>query len=626
MGVTTMDDINGVTDDPRDTEIFIAGMSYWTSHADLDTFNSDTLINSLVSMTPNHEPHLWSPNLAPCFDHFKRHVCTCNIPDCTVSIHIATDIGAYIEHSRNAKAYFNHTPEGATARIMVRQAESVFNLSQLMFALYHGQSRASTFRDLNAPDHRIVTDQPQDRKLIHAGFDKIKGEQSIHHESRRALHELCCEIFESGGLEVIFSMFEFDHMKIIKQKCLDALTNILCVPVIEEFVLMRKSWFLTDIIRLINTGRIVNKTEVEKLRQDVVPSISVLDRLIVVILSNNLEHQYQKVMQEKCIEACLDSLENDLHKNFGNGRTSPNRPQESALLDEYKAHFVKFETIAMQAISLLFHDHRSAAWDVRLGKRVIRHCLRILTRWREKSTARAGQQQQVSSFRTSALLFTLTVIVKVSNFDDDKELFKYANKCLREDNLLLHLIMPLSTVQIDDDGCRFIAYSKKAFEMCGNQANWPRQAESILNSLTWLYQRHYRHHQAPAPYTDLVPGSIDNPLRELSERVYRRCSSKHCHVIESKHRRFDQECVKCRVTIYCSERCQAMHYPAHQHLCTFLARWTLNQPMALVTSTTVGDSSCDVKRKRAPLLTLNHYPMKLRSANKRRSSQPTIQT
>ena len=26
-------------------------------------------------------------------------------------------------------------------------------------------------------------------------------------------------------------------MKIIKQKCLDALTNILCVPVIEEYVL-----------------------------------------------------------------------------------------------------------------------------------------------------------------------------------------------------------------------------------------------------------------------------------------------------------------------------------------------------------------------------------------------------
>ena len=33
-------------DDPRDKEIFIAGMSYWTSHPDLDTFNSDKLVTS----------------------------------------------------------------------------------------------------------------------------------------------------------------------------------------------------------------------------------------------------------------------------------------------------------------------------------------------------------------------------------------------------------------------------------------------------------------------------------------------------------------------------------------------------------------------------------------------------
>ena len=31
-------------DDPQDKEIFIAGMSYWTSHPDLDTFNSDKLV------------------------------------------------------------------------------------------------------------------------------------------------------------------------------------------------------------------------------------------------------------------------------------------------------------------------------------------------------------------------------------------------------------------------------------------------------------------------------------------------------------------------------------------------------------------------------------------------------
>ena len=54
------------------------------------------------------------------------------------------------------------------------------------------------------------------------------------------------DIFEAGGLEVIFTMFKNDHMQIIKQKCLDALTNILCVPIIEEFVLnVRKLIFLS---------------------------------------------------------------------------------------------------------------------------------------------------------------------------------------------------------------------------------------------------------------------------------------------------------------------------------------------------------------------------------------------
>ena len=35
------------------------------------------------------------------------------------------------------------------------QAEAVFNLSQLMFALYHGAPEASTFRDLNDPTLQV---------------------------------------------------------------------------------------------------------------------------------------------------------------------------------------------------------------------------------------------------------------------------------------------------------------------------------------------------------------------------------------------------------------------------------------------------------------------------------------
>ena len=46
-------------------------------------------------------------------------------------------------------------------------------------------------------------------------------------------------------------------MKIIKQKCLDALTNILCVPVIEEYVL--KVSFSNGIPPIIGTFCILGK-------------------------------------------------------------------------------------------------------------------------------------------------------------------------------------------------------------------------------------------------------------------------------------------------------------------------------------------------------------------------------
>ena len=160
-----MNEPHGGSDDPRNTEIFIAGLSYWTSHRDLDTFNSETLVSrnltrrrvlgargisfnpyafqirSLVAMTPHNEPHLWSPRLGVLFNEFKEEV----------PVH---DGGV---DSHQAAVYFRRSAKGRIVRTMVRQAESVFNLSQLMFALYHGQTQASTFRDLN--DNRELNAQ-----------------------------------------------------------------------------------------------------------------------------------------------------------------------------------------------------------------------------------------------------------------------------------------------------------------------------------------------------------------------------------------------------------------------------------------------------------------------------------
>ena len=132
----------------------------------------------------------------------------------------------------------------------------------------------------------------------------------------------------------------------------------------------------------------------------------------------------------------------------------------------------------MQAISLLFHDKRSSTWDVKLGKRVVRHCLRILTRWLASNDAPTEADHHILSFRTSALMFTLTVIVKgnqlliakfllslVSKLGNDNELFQYANKCLRENNLLLHLIMQLSQVKIGHNGIRHIGETRPKIEV-----------------------------------------------------------------------------------------------------------------------------------------------------------------
>ena len=102
--------------------------------------------------------------------------------------------------------------------------------------------------------------------------------------------------------------------------------------------------------------------------------------------------------------------------------------------------------------------------------------------------------------------------------------------------------------------------------MCANQANWPKQAESILNSLNWLYRLHYSNHDLPRPYSDDLPSSIDNPLRELSERVYRQCSNRRCYATERQKSRFVFTCKKCQVTIYCSERCLKEHQRHHQPL------------------------------------------------------------
>ena len=166
-----------------------------------------------------------------------------------------------------------------------------------------------------------------------------------------------------------------------------------------------------------------------------------------------------------------------------------------------------------------------------------------------------------------------------------------------------------------------------AYEMYqSNQPSWVKQAESTVSALNWLYRRHYWKHDLPQPYRAELPSQIDNPLRELSERVYRRCSNhRRCPAVERPNHRFGLVCKKCQITIYCCEQCLNQHRSDHYPLCSFLTRQLGEKP--IVVHIQAEDKQRKRRRfKRADTVDLSpSFPMKLRSTNKqRRSSHPTI--
>ena len=135
---------------------------------------------------------------------------------------------------------------------------------------------------------------------------------------------------------------------------------------------------------------------------------------------------------------------------------------------------MKFETIAMQAISLLFSDSRSEQWPRELLIRICEHCVKILHRWKLKINPRETEQLSriPMSFNSSALLFTITILVKGHYCTQAHSLFKlcsasqmqrgnflhrYVDYWLNESNLLLKVIKHLVHVKFDDDGNQFLA-------------------------------------------------------------------------------------------------------------------------------------------------------------------------
>lgn len=454
----------------------------WYSFSDMDNFDSDYLISILTIKGVDGLPFLWSK--------------------------LKTE-------ETNTKTLIT-----LEAR---KQAEAIFNLSQLMFALYHGSVTACTFCDLQ------FNRAPRD--IRQSGFCKLKGVDSYTGTVfRKALHSLCWDIAEKGGLPVIFSMMRNPCLPIIRQKCLDALTNILCVDNIEKIVLEKQPWFLDALISMVEKG---------DLQCDMVPAISVLDRLVVVILSEKMDVPYQQLMKRNFLNICLNRLNSNDYRS------------QSIYL-----HFIKFQTITMQAVALLCADEQSVLWPETLKEEIFSYAYKSVLTWNTETPPsdpvwhQSESFYRTMSFSSSALLFSFVILLH--------SILKWPNKSkyLKEQALVFkYQLSRLMTLQ--------------GFSSNTGDVNHP----VILNTIGWIWNKLYTKDDPENRFdTDRLYPSVICPLPELCEKVLRKCSNEKCNKMENLVGQW-KVCPNCKLTCYCSNECRISHQSQTHtaNFCKFLS-------------------------------------------------------
>ncbi len=88
--------------------------------------------------------------------------------------------------------------------------------------------------------------------------------------------QLVKDIITQGGLEVTLLMYKTPVLPMVRQKCLDLISNVTTVPVVAHKLLMDQPWFLDHLLIMIRDGDLVS---------DKIPALSVLIRLLKVMLT-----------------------------------------------------------------------------------------------------------------------------------------------------------------------------------------------------------------------------------------------------------------------------------------------------------------------------------------------------
>ena len=117
----------------------------------------------------------------------------------------------------------------------------------------------------------------------------------------------------------------------VRQKCLDLISNLAIVPNVAYKIMLHQSWFLDHLLIMLRDGDIVS---------DKIPALSVLISLLKVMLKERMISSYMKLIDMQFIDCSIDIFEN------------PKFTHTTDILP----FFIKFEFLTMQSLTVILSD------------------------------------------------------------------------------------------------------------------------------------------------------------------------------------------------------------------------------------------------------------------------------
>lgn len=392
----------------------------------------------------------------------------------------------------------------------LRQLEALFNLTQLLFGLSRSETVNYTFRDLQFRGHP--------RSFKKSGFKLIESNGRV--EFYLIFEQLVKSIVEQGGLEIALLMYRTPILPMVRQKCLDLISNLATVPEVAYKILAFQSWLLDHLIVMIRDGDIIS---------DKIPALSALIRLLKIMLVERMLPAYSRLVDMQYIDLLVDIFESPCY-------TEPT---------DHLPFFIKFEFIAMQSLTVILGDSDySQMWSDKAKVRLVNYCMIVLLK--------AAGAYPVSNASTSSLAGNLAA---VSNFNHIYYAEQHTNK-----HSLAHTLMTITELLRNDAKMKFFYRHHKPFKQ--------------------LIIQLYKKYGAKSEFSRIEPGisyALNHLMRVLyiknssqaqtqTSDVHRRlCSNPVCHNEETKFKEF-RPCVECdgKFAAYCSRKCLKAH--SNQHL------------------------------------------------------------